>query len=165
MAAMAAPQSAIESALAQAALPSEATQAAAAAAAAAAQALQAGQTAEAMAAMQQAMAAMQQAAAQAMAMAQGMPMPGMPGMPGPDVPMPPSDMPATDSKAHQSTPLAPLSAAGPKDTRKKDGNWAVSLEPTEREVLSTSASEQYPDRYHQALSDYYRALAAGGAQP
>jgi hypothetical protein len=43
--------------------------------------------------------------------------------------------------------------------------WVVSLEPKDREILTTAAKEKFPAGYERLLSLYYRNLASGGSAP
>ncbi len=143
MQALAQQQQAIQQALQQAPMQNAAVQQAQQAAGQAAQALQAGQQSQAMAAMAQALAAMQQASQQ----------PGNPNAPPP---------PAITSKGPKPADGSSNGATGKGSA--KNGAWNVSLEPSERETLSRSTGEKFPDRYEQQLTDYYRALAGKEAK-
>jgi hypothetical protein len=78
-------------------------------------------------------------------------------------PMPePTDM-AGEKSDPDAKPLGKLED-GEKNA-KRNGQWQVQLQPQEREVLATGAGEKFPERYEQALTDYYRALANGGSEP
>jgi hypothetical protein len=48
---------------------------------------------------------------------------------------------------------------------RKHRDWEVELEPQERETLAQGRGEAFPDRYDQALRQYYEALAGIGAEP
>ncbi len=79
-------------------------------------------------------------------------------------PKPPQD---SLSKTLKANPLAKGLGnlqEGAKNTNARTGQWKVQLQAQEREVLATGAGEKFPERYEEALTQYYRALANGGAE-